>query len=98
MVDANRKPKAKRAVVLREEFDDWAVLFDPDSAQAVGINPVGVTIWKSMDGTRSLEDIARALPERFDDVPGSALEQVRAFVDELERRGLVALEAPEQDS
>ncbi len=26
---------------LREEFDDWAVLFNPDTAQAVGINPVG---------------------------------------------------------
>ncbi|RPJ86136.1 MAG: PqqD family peptide modification chaperone, partial [Acidobacteria bacterium] len=52
------KPIANPIVVLREEFDDWAVLFNPDTAEAVGTNPVGVAVWKRMDGKRSIEDIA----------------------------------------
>ena len=28
-------------VVLREEFDEWAVLYNPNSTAAVGINPIG---------------------------------------------------------
>ena len=44
------KPIANPIVVLREEFDDWAVLFNPDTADALGINPVGVAVWKRMDG------------------------------------------------
>ncbi|RPJ51839.1 MAG: SynChlorMet cassette protein ScmD, partial [Acidobacteria bacterium] len=44
------RPIANPTVVLREEFDDWAVLFNPDTAAAVGTNPVGVAVWKRMDG------------------------------------------------
>ena len=38
------KPIANPIVVLREEFDDWAVLFNPDSAVAVGINTTTVHV------------------------------------------------------
>ena len=50
------KPIANPIIVLREEFDDWAVLFNPETADAVGTNPVGVAVWKQMDGQRSIED------------------------------------------
>jgi len=55
----NEKPVANPLVVLREEFDDWAVLFDPDSGNAFGLNPLGVFIWKLLDGHRTIEDIRR---------------------------------------
>ena len=54
---SNKKLIVNPSVVLREEFDDWAILFNPDSANAVGINPVGVAVWKLMDGHRGTEDI-----------------------------------------
>lgn len=53
------KPIANPIVVLREEFDDWAVLFNPDTADVVGINPVGVAVWKWMDGQRSLRPFVK---------------------------------------
>ncbi len=34
-------PVANPSVVLREEFDNRAILFDPDTGDAFGINPVG---------------------------------------------------------
>jgi SynChlorMet cassette protein ScmD len=89
------KPIANPVVVLREEFDDWAILFDPDTAKAVGINPVGVAIWKLMDGERNLEKIVEELKDRFADVPETALEELAAFVDNLAESGFVGYELQE---
>ena len=74
------KPIINPVVVLREEFDDWAVLFNPDTANAVGINPVGVAVWKLMDGKRSLEELVDEIKDRFSDVPDAAIEDLTAFV------------------
>ena len=86
------KPIANPVVVLREEFDDWAVLFNPDTAGAAGINPVGVAVWKLMDGRRSLEEIVAEIRERFSEVPDAATEEVAAFVKDLADKGFVGYE------
>ena len=83
------KPIANPNVVLREEFDDWAVLFNPDTADASGINPVGVAVWKRMDGKRSLEEIVSEINNSFDEVPADALEEISAFVGTLVEQGFV---------
>jgi SynChlorMet cassette protein ScmD len=90
------KPIANSIVVLREEFDDWAVLFNPDTADAVGTNPVGVAVWKRMDGTRSIEDIVSEIRSSFDDAPDSAFNEITAFVDRLAENGFVGLELESQ--
>ncbi len=86
------KPIANPIVVLRVEFDDWAVLFNPDTADAVGTNPVGVAVWQWMDGTRNLEDIVSEVRTRFEDTPDAAFEEIAAFVDALAENGFVGLE------
>jgi len=84
-----RRPVCNTLVVLREEFDDWAVLFNPDNAAAVGINPVGVAVWKLMDGKHSVNEIVDEIRQRFADVPAAAPEQVVAFIDDLVSRAFV---------
>lgn len=91
----NDKPLANPVVVLREEFDDWAVLFNPDTGSAVGINPTGVAVWKLMDGRRSLDDIVAAIREQFDQVSETASDEVRKFVSELAQGGFVGYELAE---
>lgn len=86
------KPVANPSVVLREEFDDWAVLFNPDTADAAGINPVGVMIWKLMDGKNSIEDIITAVRNRFSNVPDEVTEDINKFVNDLAGRGFVGYE------
>jgi len=86
------RPIANPIVVLREEFDDWAVLFNPDTADAVGTNPVGVAVWKLMDGKRSLEDIVAEIKTGFEDAPDAAIKEIVAFVDKLAEHGLVGFE------
>jgi SynChlorMet cassette protein ScmD len=86
------KPIANPLVVLREEFDDWAVLFNPDTAYAAGTNPVGVALWKLMDGRRSIEDIVSKIKNSFEDTPDAAFKEIAAFVDTLAENGFVGLE------
>lgn len=86
------RPIANPIVVLREEFDDWAVLFNPDTADAVGTNPVGVAVWKRMDGKRSLEDIVSEINNSFEDTPDAAFKEIAAFVNRLAENGFVGLE------
>jgi SynChlorMet cassette protein ScmD len=86
------KPIINPIVVLREEFDDWAVLFNPDTADALGTNPVGVAVWKRMDGKRSIEDIVSEIKNSFEDTPDAALKEIAAFVNTLDEKGFVGLE------
>ena len=86
------RPIANPIVVLREEFDDWAVLFHPDTADAVGTNPVGVAIWKRMDGKRSIEDIVAEIKNSFQDTPDTSFKEIAAFVNTLSEKGFVGLE------
>lgn len=86
------RPIANPVVVLREEFDDWAVLFNPDTADAVGTNPVGVAVWKRMDGHQSLAEIVAEIQDRFEGASDAVFKEIDAFVDRLSQIGFVGLE------
>ena len=86
-------PIANPVAVLREEFDDWAVLFNPDTAAAIGINPVGVAIWKQLDGRHDLATIVAEIQARFSNVPGTAEDEIALFIDQLALQGFVGYEA-----
>ena len=87
-----KKPIVNPVVVLRKEFDDWAVLFNPDTAEAVGINPVGVAIWELLDQQIDIEEIADTIKQDFADVPGSATEEIENFITDLTKRGFLGAE------
>ena len=85
-------PIANPLIVLREEFDDWAILFDPDTGDAFGLNPIGVRIWKRLDGNHSAEDILKYLQEGYEDVPDEARSDLQEFIEDLVQRGLAGYE------
>lgn len=91
-MENGNKPRANPLVVLREEFDDWAILFDPDTGSAFGLNPVGVFVWKRLDGKHTLEDIIKELRENAERVPEEAETHLKEFINELVERGLVGYE------
>ena len=85
-------PIANPVVSLREDFDEWAVLFNPDTADVVGINPVGVAVWNLLDGEHSLEDILLEVKDRFVNVSDSAVEEIAGFVKDLVEQGFAGYE------
>lgn len=86
------KPIANKLIVLREEFDDWAILFDPDTGNAAGINPVGVFIWKLLDGAHIAEEIAEKVCLECPDAPSEAAKDVDEFISSLISRGWAGYE------
>jgi SynChlorMet cassette protein ScmD len=86
------KPVINPQVILREEFDDWAILFDPVSCAAYGLNPVSVFIWKRLDGRHSEEEILEDLRNHCENVAEDAPDHLREFIDDLVHRGLAGYE------
>lgn len=84
---------ANPLIVLREEFDDWAILFDPDSGNTFSLNPIGVLIWKQLDGHHSIEDIVHSIEEAADNVSSDVAAHVRAFLGDAIRLGLASGES-----
>jgi len=88
-VDDSQKPTANPCVLLREEFDDWAVPFNPDTGRGFGLNRVGVYLWKLFDGRHSVHDIAEVLDRDAREVPQEAAGHIITFIEELAGHGLV---------
>jgi SynChlorMet cassette protein ScmD len=84
---------ANPLVVLREELDDWAILFDPNTGEGFAINPISTFIWKCLDGQHTVENILAELRENCDDVPDDAKNCTEEFIQELLERGLAGHEA-----
>jgi len=89
---AEDKPIVNPSVILREEFDDWAVLFDPDTAEGYALNPVGVLIWKLLDGSRTLDDVVGSVTDNCEDVPPDVADHCREFIGDLVKQGLAGYE------
>ena len=77
-------------VVLREEDPDGGLLFNPDTNQVKVVNTTGLFIWKLCDGKHSLEAIAAALQEAFEDTPAEAVQQdVAEFINGMLESGFI---------
>ena len=84
---------ANQAIVLREESDDWAVLFDPETKAVYALNPISVYIWKCLDGKNTVADIVRKLGSECKDLPDDAMVHVKQFLDDLVEKGYAAYAA-----
>ena len=88
----NNNPIANPLVVLREEFDDWAILFDPDVGNAFSLSPVSVFIWKRLDGQHTTDDILMELEDNCKSVPKEAKSHIKDFIEDLVKKGLAGYE------
>lgn len=77
-------------VVLREEDEEGALLFNPDTNQVLVLNPTGLFVWKHCDGRHDLSSILAAIKEAFEEVPEAEVEaEVKDFVTQLQTKGFV---------
>jgi len=93
MSQENTVPIANPMIVFREEFDDWAILFDPDSGLAFGVNPVGAMIWKNLDGKHDMASIINEIQNRFSDMPEDTELHIKEFLQELVKKGFAGYES-----
>jgi SynChlorMet cassette protein ScmD len=84
---------ANPAVVIRDDFDDKAVLYNPETGQAFGLNPVGTMIWSLLHKETSINDLVEILGESCFDMAENATEQIQDFIDSMKSNGLVGSKA-----
>jgi hypothetical protein len=81
----------RRAQVDRNPLPDQTVLlFQKDTSLAVPVNQAGAAIWEMCDGAHSLDQIVDKLAETYDQERSRIEQDVRIFLNELMRLGLVA--------
>ncbi len=80
------------AVNLREEDEDGALLFNPDSNRIQLLNNTGFFIWQlCSEGKTSLE-ISEAVKREFSDVPEEQVnEDIKQFLDEMTEIGFIEI-------
>lgn len=87
-VESDKKITVNPSIVLREESDDWAVLYDPDTGRSFAVNPVSVLIWKHLDGEHTLKDLSTVVHEKCKDVPDQVENRVEKFIKQLFQKGM----------
>ena len=84
-----RHPKAS----FRPMGDEGGLVVLPNEHEVKVLNPVGIKVFSMLDGSHSEGQIAEAVAEEFDVPVAEATDDVRAFLGELRRNGMLADEA-----
>jgi Coenzyme PQQ synthesis protein D (PqqD) len=79
-------------------YDGQAAILCPEDSTLNTLNAVGTLIWEAADGRTPLSAIVARICAEFDVEPAQAERDVRAFIDELSRRGLLMVsESPHEE-
>jgi Coenzyme PQQ synthesis protein D (PqqD) len=79
----------KKERVISQNVDDQAVIVDLESSHFFNLNKIGTIIWEQIDGQKSLTDIAGYICGKFEIPEEQALEDVRDFLADMQKKGLV---------
>lgn len=85
------RPRLNPNLVIREEDDNYAILFDPDANYSYVLNPVSLFLCRQLDGSRSLRELVELVRENFSHVPDEVEQDVGEFVTSLLERRLAEL-------
>lgn len=96
-MDYTDHPIPNPEALLRRDFGEPPLLFQPLFGEVVALSPVALTIWQAVDGQRSVAEIAAQIQSQCEGTPPDLADDVAAFLKDLQRRGFVSSEpAPSQ--
>ena len=77
-------------VVLREEDQDGALLFNPDTNRVEVLNSTGLFVWQQFGAAHTLDEILVEVKKAFDEVPENLVaEDVQKFIDGMLASGFI---------
>jgi hypothetical protein len=79
--------------VFAQEVDGEMVLLDMNSENYFGLDDVGTDIWKAIEEKKVLKDVLKRLLEQYDVEEEVLQNDLITFVEKLQERGLVEVEA-----
>jgi hypothetical protein len=72
-------------------YEGEAVIVSPEDSTLHTLNPVGTLIWQAADGRTALDTIVGRVCETFDVDHATATRDAAAFVELMQRRGLLTV-------
>ena len=81
--------KVNQIVVLREEYDDISLLFDPVTGKAFQLNNVATFIWQQLCLERNLDEIEISLRNEFSNTPECLKSDLNDLLRDLIENGFV---------
>jgi hypothetical protein len=97
-ITATSKPSRHANAVYREVGEDGGLVVLPGKAEVKVLNPVGALVFHLLDGSRTVQEIARAVTEEFEVAEEQAVEDVQSFVQQLAEHGMLEIPAEESVS
>jgi hypothetical protein len=82
---------ARRPETLSAPVDDELVMLDTRTSTYFGLDRIGNRIWELIEEPKLVGDICAVLQREFDVSEARCLEDVAAFVEQLERADLIEL-------
>ena len=83
-------PIVNPAIVFRQEFDNWALLYEPDTGKTFGLDPASSFVWEQFNGENTKSMILKALDEACEGgIPEEASTHYDHFLKDLEKHGLI---------
>jgi len=77
-------------VSLREEDEEGALLFNPDTNQVKVLNNTAICIWKLCNGQNNIQFFIETIKGEFDQVPDDLIAQhIQNYLDELMESGFI---------
>jgi len=77
------------ADVATEIVDDEVLLYHPQNARVIYLNPTAAVVWGLCDGTRSMRSIIELISESYPDAGTSLSEEVLATLNQLQKSGVL---------
>ena len=77
------------AVIIRDDFEDFGIIYNPETDKSYSINQTGVEILKHIQSQTPIPEIADKLRENFSEVPDDISGRVDMFIKTLIDKGLL---------
>ena len=87
--DTEFRPLAREDLLCRD-LDDEAIVYDATTSKVHALNATARLIWNGCDGEHTLEDLAKALLDRFNVDQDTAKRDAQRTIEEFRALGLLA--------
>lgn len=81
--------KLMEHLIVREEFDHWGLLVDPDSGMTQALNPSALMICRMLEKETDRERLLARLRQSFDGAGEQLETDVDHFLDKLRMLGVL---------
>lgn len=89
MSEGVRFPRRHPESAFRPVGDEGGLVVLPGRSEVKVLNPVAIKVFGLLDGSHSVDQIARLVTEEFEVGEKQAVEDIRAFLEELDRHGML---------